>query len=52
MKIKYFPLIIFLIVYIFLFAAMPQNLKLLLIYILPIILYSLLMVVNNETHYF
>lgn len=41
MKIKYFPLIIFLIVYIFLFAAMPQNLKLLLIYILPIILYSL-----------
>ena len=41
MKIKYVPLIIFLIVYIFLFAAMPQNLKLLLIYILPIILYSL-----------
>ncbi len=41
MKIKYFPLIIFLIVYIFLFAAMPQNIKLLLLYIGPIILYTL-----------
>ena len=41
MKIKYFPLIIFLIVYIFLFATMPQNYKLPLIYISPIILYTL-----------
>ncbi len=41
MKIKYFPLIIFLIVYIFLFAAMPQNIKLSLLYITPLILYTL-----------
>ena len=38
MKIKYFPLIIFLIVYIFLLATMPQNYKLPLLYITPIIL--------------
>mgnify|MGYP000913796114 FL=1 len=41
MKIKYFPLIIFLIVYIFLLATMPQNYKLPLLYITPIILYTL-----------
>lgn len=41
MKIKFVPLLIFLIVYIFLFAAMPQNIKLLLIYITPLILYTI-----------
>jgi len=41
MKIKYFPLIIFLIAYIFLFVTMPQNYKLPLLYITPIILYTL-----------
>ena len=41
MKIKYFPLIIFLIVYIFLLATTPQNYKLPLLYITPIILYTL-----------
>jgi len=41
MKIKFFPLIIFLIVYIILFAAMPQNIKLPLLYIAPLILYTM-----------
>ncbi|NLK64873.1 MAG: ATP-dependent zinc metalloprotease FtsH [Tissierellia bacterium] len=41
MKIKFFPLIIFFIVYIFLFASMPQNIKLPLLYITPLILYTL-----------
>src|SRR5690554_369618 len=41
MKIKYFPLIIFLIICIFLFATMPQNYKPLMIYTIPFILYTL-----------
>ncbi len=41
MKIKFFPIIIFLIVYIILFAAMPQNIKLPLLYIAPLILYTM-----------
>ena len=41
MKIKFFPLIIFLIVYIFIFAAVPQNTKLPLLYITPLIVYTL-----------
>lgn len=41
MKAKYFPLIIFLILYILLFASMPQNIKLILLYITPVLLYTL-----------
>ncbi len=41
MKIKYFPLILFLIIYLLLFAAMPQYIKLPLLYITPLILYAL-----------
>ena len=41
MKIKFFPLIIFLMVYILLFATMPQNIKLPLLYITPLILYTM-----------
>lgn len=41
MKIKFFPIIIFLIIYIFLFVTIPQNYKLLLIYMTPFILYTL-----------
>ena len=41
MKIKYFPLIIFFIVYILLFATLPQNIKLPLLYFTPLLLYTM-----------
>ncbi|NLJ59019.1 MAG: ATP-dependent zinc metalloprotease FtsH [Tissierellia bacterium] len=41
MKIKYFPLMIFLIIYLFLFAVTPHNYRLLTIYILAFILYTM-----------
>ncbi|HQB63519.1 MAG TPA: AAA family ATPase [Sedimentibacter sp.] len=41
MKIKFFPLIVFLIVNIIIFTAAPQNIKLPLLYITPLIIYTL-----------
>ncbi len=43
MKIRYFPLIIFFFIYILLFVTIPQNIKLPLLYITPLILYSIFM---------
>jgi len=41
MKIKFFPLIVFLVVNIIIFTAAPQNIKLPLLYITPLIIYTL-----------